>query len=76
MVEEEDEEVSEVEVEEIEVGMGVPIIKDTTSKMTNRVPRMIISPSMKTTIKMMIGIHPKLFVTVVVGLDITRMVVP
>ena len=47
-----------------------------TSKMNNRVPRMIMGPSMKPTIKMMIGIHPKLFVTIVVGLDITRMVVP
>ena len=37
---------------------------------------MIISPSKKTTIRMMIGIHLKLFVTIVVELGTTRMDVP
>ena len=72
MVEEEDEEVSEVEVEEIKMGTEVPIQLQVPQE-NNKVPRMIISPSKTMTIRMMIGIHPKLYVTIVVELGITSM---
>ena len=68
---EEDEEDTEVEV--IEVGIEVPIIKHKEVLMIgNRVPWRT-SPHKKTIIKLIIGIHLKLSVTLMVELGTTKM---